>query len=264
MGMAIMTLIPTNYIDLHCHLLPGLDDGPQQLDESVEMAQQAVADGIRYILATPHHLDRHYQNAGPIVEHAVTELQAELRQRKIPLTVFAGQEVHLQDDLAASRQHLLGIDACCRYLLLELPHEFVPDYLDQVVFKLLQQGTIPVIAHPERNAQIIAQPSRLYDLVQRGCLAQLTAGSLVGRFGHRIKSTSLELIKCGLVQVIATDAHFMVGRGFMMRAGYQALARLDDMYPTYFAENARQLLNGESVALGETLRPNQRRKFWLF
>lgn len=88
MGTAIMGLRPTEYIDLHCHLLPGLDDGPQQLAQAVEMARQAVADGIHYVLATPHHLDRRYQNTGLVVERAVAELQAELKRQQIPLTVL--------------------------------------------------------------------------------------------------------------------------------------------------------------------------------
>ncbi|MFW4410102.1 tyrosine-protein phosphatase [Lactiplantibacillus argentoratensis] len=259
-----MGLIPTEYVDLHCHLLPGLDDGPQQLDQAVEMARQAVGDGIRYVLATPHHLDRHYQNAGPAVERAVIEFQAELQQQQIPLTIFAGQEVHLRDDLVTTQSQLLGIDAGRRYLLLELPHEQVPHYTAQVIFELLQHGTTPVIAHPERNAQIMARPEQLYDLVQQGCLAQLTAASLVGQFGKAVKSTALELVECGLVQVLASDAHFMARRGFMMRAGYQALARLDGRNPAYFATNARLLLNGDPVVLGEVLRPKQRRKFWIF
>ncbi|MCG0672391.1 tyrosine protein phosphatase [Lactiplantibacillus plantarum] len=264
MGTATMGLIPTDYVDLHCHLLPGLDDGPQQLDQAIEMARQAVGDGIRYVLATPHHLDRHYQNTGPVVERAVIEFQAELQRQRIPLTVFAGQEVHLRDKLVATQSQLLGIDAGRRYLLLELPHEQVPHYTAQVVFELLQHGTTPVIAHPERNAQIMARPEQLYDLIQQGCLAQLTAGSIVGQFGRAVKSTALELVEYGLVQLIASDAHFMARRGFMMRAGYQALARLDGHNPAYFATNARLLLNGDPVALGEVLRPKQRRKFWLF
>lgn len=168
-----MGLIPTDYVDLHCHLLPGLDDGPQQLDQAIEMARQAVGDGIRYVLATPHHLDRHYQNTGPVVERAVIEFQAELQRQRIPLTVFAGQEVHLRDKLVATQSQLLGIDAGRRYLLLELPHEQVPHYTAQVVFELLQHGTTPVIAHPERNAQIMARPEQLYDLIQQGCLGEL-------------------------------------------------------------------------------------------
>lgn len=224
MGMAIMALKQTEYVDVHCHLLPGLDDGPQTLAQSVTMARQAVADGIRYVLATPHHLDRHYQNPGPV----------------------------------------LGIDAGQRYVLLELPHEHVPNYLSQVVFESLQRGTVPVIAHPERNTEMIAHPERLYDLVQQGCLAQATAGGLVGDFGYQVKCTTLELIECGLVQVIASDAHLMPQRSFRLRAGYQALAHLDESYVERFEANARHLLNGETVIATAIVQPRRQRKFWLF
>ncbi|EQM52945.1 tyrosine protein phosphatase [Lactiplantibacillus plantarum EGD-AQ4] len=259
-----MATTRTDYVDLHCHLLPGLDDGPQTLAQSVIMARQAVADGIRYALATPHHLDRHYQNPEPVVTAAVAVLQAELDRQQVPLTVFASQEVHLCEDLVTSSQQLLGIDAAQHYLLLELPHEHVPSYVAQVVFELLQQGTVPVIAHPERNTEMIAHPERLYELVQQGCLAQVTAGSLVGNFGRQVKCTALELVKCGLVQVIATDAHLMPQRRFMLRAGYQALAHLDESCVEQFEANARRLLNGETVAATAISRPSQRRKFWLF
>ncbi|MDV0430144.1 CpsB/CapC family capsule biosynthesis tyrosine phosphatase [Lactiplantibacillus sp. DA1] len=258
--MAIMVMMPTDYIDLHCHLLPGLDDGPKTLTEAVLMARQAVADGIRYVLATPHHLDRRYHNEGPNIERAVVELQAELERQAIPLTIFAGQEVHLGDDLVDGNQKLLGIDKNKHYLLLELPHETVPDYLEQVVFELLNQGTIPVIAHPERNAQIMAQPTRLYELVRQGCLAQATAGSLTGNFGRQIKSTALELIRCGLIQVIATDAHLMPKREFLMNAGYQVLARLNSYYPEFFATNAKMLLNGEPLVAPRITVPRRKIK----
>lgn len=264
MGMAIMATMRTDYVDLHCHLLPGLDDEPQTLAQSVTMARQAVADGIRYVLATPHHLDRHYQNPGPVVTAAVATLQAELERQQVPLTVFAGQEIHLSDDLVTSPQQLLGIDAGQRYVLLELPHEHVPNYLSQVVFELLQRGTVPIIAHPERNTEMIAHPERLYDLVQQGCLAQATAGSLVGDFGYQVKCTTLELIKCGLVQVIASDAHLMPQRSFRLRAGYQALAHLDESYVERFEANARHLLNGEKVMATAIVQPRRQRKFWLF
>ncbi len=263
-GMAIMATTRTDYVDLHCHLLPGLDDGPQTLAQSVAMARQAVADGIRYVLATPHHLDRHYQNPGPVVTAAVAVLQAELDRQQVPLTVFASQEVHLCDDLVTSPQQLLGIDTAQRYLLLELPHEHVPNYVAQVVFELLQQGTVPVIAHPERNTEMIAHPERLYELVQQGCLAQVTAGSLVGDFGRQVKCTSLEFVECGLVHVIASDAHLMPQRSFRLRAGYQALAHLDESYVERFEANAQHLLNGETVIATAIVQPRRQRKFWLF
>ncbi|GAB7171695.1 hypothetical protein TUA1478L_36890 [Lactiplantibacillus plantarum] len=157
-----------NLVDLHCHILPAIDDGSPSLEASLELARQAVADGIRYILATPHHMDRHYLNHAGDVVAAVEAFQAELDVNDIPLTIFPGQEVHLNGQLMEKVDDLLGIDTGRHYLLLELPHEMVPSYLDEMIFQLSCEGITPVIAHPERNAQIIAEPQRLYKLAEDG------------------------------------------------------------------------------------------------
>ena len=169
MGTTAMKI--NNLVDLHCHILPAIDDGSPSLEASLELARQAVADGIRYILATPHHMDRHYLNHAGDVYAAVKAFQAELDANDIPLTIFPGQEVHLNGQLMENVDDLLGIDASRHYLLLELPHEMVPSYLDEMIFQLSCEGITPVIAHPERNAQIIAEPQRLYKLIEDGSLA---------------------------------------------------------------------------------------------
>ena len=253
-----------NLVDLHCHILPAIDDGSPSLEASLELARQAVADGIRYILATPHHMDRHYLNHAGDVATAVKVFQAELDANDIPLTIFPGQEVHLNGQLMENIDDLLGIDTSRHYLLLELPHEMVPSYLDEMIFQLSCEGITPVIAHPERNAQIIAEPQRLYKLVEDGVLAQVTATSLVGAFGEQVQRTAKEFVKCGLVQVVASDAHTLKNRGFAMTKAYQVLNEMDSQYPERFATNARNLLNGEQIAIGRVVVPEKQKRFWLF
>lgn len=253
-----------NLVDLHCHILPAIDDGSPSLEASLELARQAVADGIRYILATPHHMDRHYLNHASDVVAAVEAFQAELDVNDIPLTIFPGQEVHLNGQLMENIDDLLGMDTGRHYLLLELPHEMVPSYLDEMIFQLSCEGITPVIAHPERNAQIIAEPQRLYKLAENGILAQVTATSLVGTFGEQVQRTAKEFVKCGLVQVVASDAHTLKNRGFAMTKAYQVLNEMDPQYPEYFATNARDLLNGEQIDIGGIEIPRNQRKHWLF
>jgi len=255
---------PSDYVDLHCHILPGIDDGAQTITQSLDLAEQAVADGIRYILATPHHFDRQYVNGAQLVKQAVVDFQAELDRRSIPLTVFPGQEIHLNEQLLNDDNDLLGIDLNRNYILLELPHEMVPVYLEDIIFDLLSKGITPVIAHPERNAQILAEPQRLYDLITTGCLAQATATSLVGGFGKQVQSTTQELIRCGLIQVIASDAHALAHRGFAMTAAYRELKNMNADYPEVFATNARKLLNGERLDQTAIRTPRKVRKFWQF
>ena len=261
-GTTVMKI--NNLVDLHCHILPGIDDGSPSLDASLELAEQAVADGIRYILATPHHMDRHYLNHAINVKRAVADFQNELNLRDIQLTVFPGQEVHLNGQLMDHLDDLLGIDTGRNYLLLELPHEMVPSYLDELIFQLSCEGITPVIAHPERNAQIVAEPQRLYELVEQEVLAQVTATSLVGTFGEQVQRTAKEFVKCGLVQVVASDAHTLKNRGFAMTKAFQVLNELNSEYPERFAANARDLLNGDQIELGEIKMPRKQRKHWLF
>jgi len=259
-----ITVIKTNYVDLHCHILPTLDDGSESLAVSLDLARQAVADGIRYILATPHHMDRHYLNHAPAVRQAVAAFQVELDRQQIPLQVFPGQEVHLNGEMMAHLDDLLGIDARRHYMLLELPHETVPSYLDEVIFQLSCEGITPVIAHPERNARIIAEPRILYNLVKQGVLAQVTATSLVGTFGKRVQKTAKEFVTCGLVQVVASDAHALTNRAFAMTKAYQVLETMNTTYPAQFAANARDLLNGDDVSVETIEMPRKQRKFGLF
>lgn len=262
--MGITVMKTNSLVDLHCHILPGIDDGSPDVATSLELAQQAVNDGIGYILATPHHLDRHYVNHAADVQQAVKAFQVQLDRQHIPLTVFAGQEVHLNGDLMVHLDDLLGIDTSSNYLLLELPHETVPSYLKEVIFQLACEGITPVIAHPERNAQLLATPEKLYELVKQGGLAQVIATSLVGTFGERVQRMAVELVKSGLVQVVASDAHSLPNRQFAMTAAYDVLAKLDATYPVVFQANARRLLNGEPLEKPLIRKPHKWHRFWRF
>nr|WP_261805624.1 CpsB/CapC family capsule biosynthesis tyrosine phosphatase [Lapidilactobacillus luobeiensis] len=249
-------------VDLHCHILPGIDDGSPDLATSLELAQTAVREGIGYILATPHHLDRQYINHRADVEQAVTKFQHELDQAQIPLTIFAGQEVHLNGDLAKRLPDLLGIDENMHYMLVEFPHQEVPTYTKELFFQLNCQDIIPVIAHPERNAQILKQPEILYELETEGALAQLTATSLVGGFGKKLRKFSIDLVKHGLVQVVASDAHALKNRKFALREAYLALDEIDRDFGPIFFENSKHLLNGEILNQQISLQPIRKHSWW--
>ena len=263
MGITVMEL---NYVDLHCHILPNLDDGSPSMTASLAMARQAVADGVTSILATPHHLDRHYTNSAETVKLAVSVFRKELDQEKIALTVYPSQEIHLTGDLLSRlvEGDLLGIDATQKYLLLELPHEMVPSYTGDIIFQLKCRGVVPVIVHPERNAQLIVEPQLLYEFVQQGALAQVTATSLTGGFGREVQRTAKEFVRCGLVQVVASDAHSNPKRQFMMSAAYQELKRINYTYPNQFGNTAQNLLDGKCINLNTIRIPKRQRSFWLF
>lgn len=253
-------------VDLHCHILPGIDDGSPDIEHSLQLARDAVVDGVSYILATPHHLDKNYVNHPDEVSRKVKSFQKILDEENIPLKIFPGQEVHINGDLLDRFDDLLGVDTKKKYMLLELPHGDVPGYTKKLIFELRKAGTIPVIVHPERNKKIQDDLDILYDFIQMGSLAQLTATSYIGGFGEHVKDISKKLIEHNLVQIIASDAHALNGREFELR---EALEKIEidfgEEKAELFARNAKRMINGQRVILQEfspVPRKKHLLKFW--
>lgn len=239
-------------IDLHCHLLPGVDDGSKSMDISLKLANDAVRDGIDYALLTPHHMNGVYLNHKRAVIQQTQEFQMELDRHKIPLKVFPGQEVRINGDLltALDRDDILFADEGGRYLMLEFPDDDVPSYTSNMIYELMQRGIIPVIVHPERNTKIMKQPDILYDLLNEGCLSQITASSYVGIFGHKVQKFSKQLIQTGQVYIFASDAHNLPNRRYEMTNAFAKLNHeFGNDYVSRFNENAKRIINGDNVPL---------------
>lgn len=256
-------------IDLHCHMLPGVDDGAKDLPFALDMARAAVNEGISHILLTPHHMDGDYTNHKKDVLERVSTFQEEITQAQIPLTVFPGQEVHLTGDLlkAIDQDDILYMDEGGRYLLLELPHSGVPEYTENIIFELRTRGITPVIAHPERNHGFQKDPDKLYDIIQMGCLTQLTCSSYLGIFGKNVEKLTSQIIDAGLGFVFASDAHNFEGRRFVMREAFEKLTNKKGReISRQFNENAKAIINGDNVTMGTLRRITslRKRRFWLF
>lgn len=237
-------------IDLHCHLLPGVDDGSKSMDISLKLANDAVRDGIDYALLTPHHMNGVYLNHKKAVIQQTQEFQVELDRHKISLKVFPGQEVRINGDLltALDQDDILFADEGGRYLMLEFPDDDIPSYTSNVIYELMQRGIIPVIVHPERNTMIMKQPDILYDLLSRGCLSQITAGSYVGIFGHKVQKFSKQLIQSGQVYIFASDAHNLPNRKYEMTNAFAKLGNeFGNDYVSKFNENAKRIINGDNI-----------------
>lgn len=250
-------------IDLHCHLLPGVDDGARTLEDSLAMAQQAVSEGISHILVTPHHKNGKYLNPKEAVMEATAALQTELDDRGIGLTLYPCQEIRINGDLLddIENEDVLFVDEEQCYVLIEFPTLSIPEYSEQLFFKLLQQGITPVIVHPERNQAIIDDPNILLPFIERGALAQLTASSYAGDFGKDIAKLSHQLVEANLVHVIASDAHNTRGRGFHFKKAFSQLEI--DFGPekvAYFRQNAKDLLNGDVLHTEAPVEVSTKRK----
>lgn len=214
-------------IDLHCHLLPGIDDGAKDLDTALLMASMAASDGITTIACTPHILPGVYNNTGPAIRTAIAQLREAIAQAGIPIKLIAGADVHIAPDLAARLRDgsALALNDT-RYFLFEPPHHVCPPRLEDHVFGLRTAGYVPILTHPERLSWLEGH----YDLVKRlvygGVLVQLTAGSLAGRFGRRPRYWAERMLADGFCHIVATDAHNTETRAPRLAEGRDIVARL--------------------------------------
>ncbi|MFC2679883.1 tyrosine-protein phosphatase [Limosilactobacillus vaginalis] len=254
-------------VDLHCHLLPGIDDGSKSMEISLRLAREAVENGVTHALLTPHHMNGRYINHKQDVIKRTAEFRQQLKEHEIPLTVFPGQEVRINGQLidALDKDDILFADEDNRYLMLEFPDDDVPHYTNQMIFELQQRGITPIIVHPERNTKIMAQPELLYQLLQKGCLSQITASSYVGTFGKKVEDFSKKLIANGQGYLFASDAHDLPGRKYEMRQAFEKLSReYGQGLAERYSNNARAIINGENVPINEVRELKKKKRFWLF
>lgn len=214
-------------IDLHSHLLPGIDDGAKNLEASLEMARIAAADGIRVMACTPHIYPGVYENDSTGILAAIERLQAALGEAGIDLKLTCGADAHVSPELPQRLKNgsvpRLGHS---RYFLLEPPHHVAPPRFDEFVFNLLAAGYVPVVTHPERLTWIEQHYPTFVELVRQGAWMQVTSGSLTGRFGSRPRYWGERMVDEGLVHILATDAHSVNGRPPLLAEGRDAAARI--------------------------------------
>jgi protein-tyrosine phosphatase len=196
-------------IDLHSHILPGLDDGPTCAAEALALCRLAAEDGTTVMVATPHMNDGLYHVGPEDVFRGVRELQAQLDAHGLSLKILPGADVRADGDLAnlVRGGELLTVAGGGKYLMVELSPDVIPPRLAETFFGLQLMGVTPVLTHPERNAEIQERPGSLDALVRAGNLVQVTAASLTGDFGDRALRCANALLERRLVHLVASDAH---------------------------------------------------------
>jgi protein-tyrosine phosphatase len=233
--------------DIHCHILPGLDDGPKTLEESLAMAEEAVADGITHVVGTPH-ASSTYAFDFRKVRAARDELQEKLGDR---LIVATGCDFHFSpENIEALRQD--GARFCVNqkdYLLVEFNEFSIPPWMDQTLHELQLAGIRPIVTHPERNGILRTQPERLVKWVRQGCFVQVTAGSLAGVFGPSAREVVWKWIGKGLIHFVSSDAHNTARRPLKLKFAF------DDVKTHFGVEKAEGLFihNPRAAFDGETL-----------
>lgn len=252
-------------IDLHCHILPAVDDGIQNITDSINMAKDAKKEGINKILLTPHHMDGEYLNHKASVESKTNNLQQILIDNNVNVELRAGQEVHINGDLieAIESDDILYADGLTKkYMLLEFPHNGIPQYSEKMIFEIIVRGITPIIVHPERNLGFMKNPDLLYEFVKQGCLTQLTATSYLGGFGKKIEKFTEQIIDSGLGFTFSSDAHNFDGRRFRMDEAYSKLERkMGKEFSDEYAQNAENIWNGKDIDVGKIEKISEQGKF---
>lgn len=248
-------------IDVHCHILPLVDDGPSSIEHALKLAEQAVEEGITRIVATPHLYHPQFETEDVDVRLTVSEFNVLLNQRNIPITVYPGHEIRLIGELMEELEAGKALPLSgSRYLLIEFPSTGIPSYARQVFAELISDGFVPIVAHPEKNKAIIQNPSLLFELVSNGAISQVTCASLVGKYGKDVQRFAVALLENGLAHLVASDAHHIEKRPFYWK---QCEAYLEKVLDEWLFEEIYE--NNEAVFLNQMVTinpPNPIEKNW--
>lgn len=255
------TVPDPQYVDIHCHILPEIDDGAKTWQETLAMAQMAVADGIRTIIATPHQLGNFTHNGGAQIRQLAATVNTTLAEHQIPLTVLPGADVRIEAEMIPQLRagNVLTLADRQKHVLLELPHElYFP--VEPVLGQLERLGMQGILSHPERNQGLLRSPEITEQLVDHGCLMQVTAGSLMGTFGPASQAMAEWMLDRDLVHFLATDAHGIRSRRPLLQRCYSLVQQ------KYGADCAERLCvaapsrvaNGAEVELPPRRQPGKR------
>lgn len=230
-------------IDLHCHILPAVDDGPSSWDTSIEMCRVAASDGIRHIVATPHANDE-YAFDRPRYEQMVHELQtACTASLRLSLGCdFSFSYDNIEDAVLHPQRYTI---AASNYLLIELSDFSLVPAMRQGIYRLVSNGFVPIVTHPERNPGLLDRPQRVLDLIEYGCLIQVTAASFTGYWGERSRHMSEWLLKRNAVHVVASDAHDTQRRPPILSRAYESVCALanKDVAQALFIDNPAAIVS---------------------
>lgn len=238
------------YIDIHSHLLPGIDDGAKNLEMSMEMFRIAAADGIGQMILTPHNKPVH-KNAGPAkIKNMTQQLRECLKEEKIDIQLYTGSELYYRSDVLEELDEGRALTmADSEYTLIEFGPMDAYDYIRGGIYKIMAGGYRPILAHAERYESVCAEAERVEDLIAMGCYIQVNAGSIMGQYGLKTRLFTRRLLKQRLVHFVASDAHNTEKR---CPAIHECAKYIEKKYGQGFAEkllidNPMRVINDEYI-----------------
>lgn len=218
------------FVDLHCHILPGIDDGAKSLEQSLEMLRLAAEHGTQVMVATPHMMPGTFDNTQGRIQRAFEQYRVEVAKSGLGVQVNMAAEVHLCAEIMLWQQQgqlpTLGCVAGKQVLLLELPHSRVPQGVTKLIKWLMAKNILPMIAHPERNRGVWQEPYYLQQWRRMGCLFQVTAGALLGEFREQAQAVAEQMLANDMVDVVASDCHGPDKRTPVLSLAYERVSEL--------------------------------------
>lgn len=235
-------------IDIHSHVLNGIDDGAKSIEISIEMLKKAEKSGTKAIVMTPHFCRGYGEAKAFEVKNLTEKLKKEIRNKGINIEIYHGQEIFLTDKTLSDFENkfITGINDT-NYMLLELPMDKIPHYTMEVLYELKINGINPILAHPERYEYVIKEETVLNKFINEGCLFQLNSGSIEGVFGKKIKNVAENLLKNNIYSFIGSDAHSMGTRNTNMKEAKVIIESIKKGTMKLFEENALEMINGKEI-----------------
>lgn len=244
-------------IDIHSHIIPGVDDGACDIEMAIEMARIYLENGTKKVIATPHYVKKSSMNNTYSKNVAqLNILRDELEKENLNLEIYLGNEIYIYEDILVDLEdEKITTMNKGKYILIELPIFDIPVFTNELFENLQKHGYIPVIAHPERNHKIIDDPNLLFKLINNGCLVQLNIPSLEGKYGKEIKHVAEKLCKNKMVHFIGTDTHSSIRRTPNVSRGLEELEKLigEEEFTKITQINPLKLLADEDVEISEPL-----------
>lgn len=248
-------------VDLHSHVLPGVDDGAKDIHKSLMMLRVAASSGVQVVVATPHFIKGMYELYPDKRNQMVVELQKAADENGIKIQIKPGYECYLSPELLDENIKLseFTINNNGKYILVEFPMQSIPAYSEDILFNLSLKGITPILAHPERNLTICRNPNVLLGFIEKGYIGLLSAGSILGYYGRQVKKTAKFLITHNLIHAVASDMHSANSADFI-----QAFPLVESLLGKkqamdMFVNTPKKILEGELFQKEPPIKPKSRR-----
>lgn len=254
-------------IDIHCHILPDTDDGPETIDESLEMCRMAASEGIETIVVTPHFRPGKHEPSSGEIYRRIELLTCRIKQDGIGIRLLPGADVRITPELSDHLRNIehLTINKTGRYFLAEFPSTAVPPDWENFLLSFVGAGIIPVITHPERSSWFLNNPDALYNVVSKGVLVQITAMSLTGGFGDDAQEFCVFLLEHNLAHVIATDAHSVAHRPPRLKEAVELATEIigRERAESLVSSTPAAIIEGKPIGLPVPIKRVKKKKTWI-